>query len=263
MEHVDVLVIGAGISGIGAGYHLQDQAPDRSFLILEGRPDLGGTWALFKYPGVRSDSDMHTLGFEFKPWTAEKAIADGPSILAYLRETVQECDLARRIRFNHRIAGAQWCSKESRWHVTGSRTDTGDDVEITSSYLYMCAGYYSYKGGYEPDFPGRDRFSGPIVHPQQWPENLDYAAKQVVVIGSGATAITIVPAIASETAHTTMLQRSPTYMGVGPSVDRTAIRLRKFLPDRLAYRLTRWKNIRRTDLIYRRSRSHPAKVKEV
>lgn len=263
MEHVDVLVIGAGISGIGAGYHLQDQAPDRSFLILEGRPDLGGTWDLFKYPGVRSDSDMHTLGFEFKPWTAEKAIADGPSILAYLRETVQECDLARRIRFNHRIAGAQWCSKESRWHVTGSRTDTGDDVEITSSYLYMCAGYYSYKGGYEPDFPGRDRFSGPIVHPQQWPEDLDYAAKQVVVIGSGATAITIVPAIASETAHTTMLQRSPTYMGVGPSVDRTAIRLRKFLPDRLAYRLTRWKNIRRTDLIYRRSRSHPAKVKEV
>ncbi|MDG1411424.1 MAG: NAD(P)/FAD-dependent oxidoreductase [Acidimicrobiales bacterium] len=263
MEHVDVLVIGAGISGIGAGYHLQDRAPDHSFLIFEGRPDLGGTWDLFKYPGVRSDSDMHTLGFEFKPWTAEKAIADGPSILAYLRETVQEYDLARRIRFNHHITGANWRSEESRWHISGQRTDTGDDIEITASYLYMCAGYYSYKEGYVPDFLGRDRFSGAIIHPQQWPEGLDYAGKRVIVIGSGATAVTIVPAIASASAHTTMLQRSPTYMAVGPSVDQTALRLRRFLPDRLAYRLTRWKNIQRSALIYRRSRSHPAKVKKL
>ncbi|MDG2219329.1 MAG: NAD(P)/FAD-dependent oxidoreductase [Acidimicrobiales bacterium] len=263
MEHVDVLVIGAGISGIGAGYHLQDRAPDHSFLIFEGRPDLGGTWDLFKYPGVRSDSDMHTLGFEFKPWTAEKAIADGPSILAYLRETVQEYDLARRIRFNHHITGANWRSEESRWHISGQRTDTGDDIEITASYLYMCAGYYSYKEGYVPDFLGRDRFSGAIIHPQQWPEGLNYAGKRVIVIGSGATAVTIVPAIASASAHTTMLQRSPTYMAVGPSVDQTALRLRRFLPDRLAYRLTRWKNIQRSALIYRRSRSHPAKVKKL
>ena len=263
MEHVDVLVIGAGISGIGAGYHLQDQAPDRSFLILEGRSDLGGTWDLFRYPGVRSDSDMHTLGFEFKPWTDEKAIADGPSILAYLRETVQEYDLARRIRFNHHITRANWRSENSRWHISGYRTDAGDDIEITASYLYMCAGYYSYKEGYVPDFPGRDRFSGAIIHPQQWPEQLNYADKRVIVIGSGATAVTIVPAIASASAHTTMLQRSPTYMAVGPSIDQTARRLRRFLPGRLAYRLTRWKNIQRSALIYRRSISDPDKVKKL
>jgi cation diffusion facilitator CzcD-associated flavoprotein CzcO len=261
VEHVDVLVVGAGISGIDAAYHLQTMCPDRTFTILEGRDDLGGTWDLFRYPGVRSDSDMHTLGFGFKPWTADKAIADGPSILEYLHETVREYGIDRHIRFGHRVTRAEWSSDTATWTVSATRTATGDEVTISCGYLFMCSGYYSYRGGYTPDLPGRERFTGPVVHPQYWPEDLDVDGKRVVVIGSGATAMTLVPALAELGAQVTMLQRSPTYVVAWPDVDKLANLSRKFLPEKAAYALTRWKNIGIQQLIYRRTRTAPEKVK--
>ncbi len=260
--HTDVLIIGAGISGIGAGYYMQTECPDRSYTILEGRSDLGGTWDLFRYPGIRSDSDMYTLGYSFKPWKAEKAIADGPSILSYVRETAQENGIDKRIRFNRRAERAEWSTELSRWTVTAMNTATGSTEVRTCSFLFMCSGYYSYKGGHEPDFPGADSFAGQIVHPQKWPESLDYADKNVVVIGSGATAVTLVPAMAPEAKHVTMLQRSPSYMAVRPSVDPIAQRIRKFLPERVAHAAIRTKNVRFTDGIYRQTRSNPDMVKE-
>jgi len=261
VEHFDVLVVGAGISGIGAGYHLQTLCPDRSFVILEGRDDLGGTWDLFRYPGVRSDSDMHTLGYSFKPWMAAKSIADGPSILQYLRDTVQEFGLDRHIRYGHRVMRAEWSSGPSHWTVTGQRTDTGAEVTFTAGYLFMCSGYYSYKGGYTPEFAGLDTFRGRIVHPQAWPDDLDYAGKKVVVIGSGATAMTLIPAMADTAGHVTMLQRSPTYVVAAPDKDVVANALRKVLPEKVAYSLTRRKNVAFQQMIYRRTRTQPAKVK--
>jgi len=261
-EHFDVIVVGAGISGIGAGYHLQTLCPDRRYLILEGRADIGGTWDLFRYPGVRSDSDMHTLGYSFKPWKADKSIADGPSIMEYLRETVAEYGIDRHIRFQHLVRTAEWSTADARWTVTVQRADTGDTVVFTCGYLFMCSGYYSYKGGFTPEFPGRDRFQGQIVHPQEWPDDLDYAGKRVVVIGSGATAMTLVPAMARTAAHVTMLQRSPTYVASGPDVDKVNHLLRKVLPDRTAYAVTRAKNVRMQQLIYRRTRTKPEKVKQ-
>ena len=261
-EHVDVIVVGAGISGIGAAYHLQTTSPDRSFILLEGRPDIGGTWDLFRYPGVRSDSDMHTLGYSFKPWKHEKSIADGPSILAYLRETVSEFDIERHIRFNHHADRAEWSSDEARWTVTATRTDVGETVTYTCSYLFMCSGYYSYKGGYTPEFPGRERFQGQIVHPQAWPDDLDYADRRVVVIGSGATAMTLVPAMAADAAHVTMLQRSPTYVVSRPDHDPIANGLRKVLPEKLAYAITRKKNIALGEMFYKQTRTKPEKVKQ-
>jgi cation diffusion facilitator CzcD-associated flavoprotein CzcO len=260
-DDVDVLVVGAGISGIGAGYHLQVNCPDRTYLILEGRDDLGGTWDLFRYPGVRSDSDMHTLGYRFKPWTADKAIADGPSILAYLQETAREYGIDQHIRFGHHVTRADWCTDDARWRVEAVRKDTGETVVITANFLFMCSGYYSYKEGYTPDFPGRDRFQGTIVHPQEWPEDLDYAGKRVVVIGSGATAMTLVPAMAPDVEHITMLQRSPTYVVSRPDVDGVANRLRTVLPDKAAYAVTRAKNIAFQQWIYRQTRTNPDRVK--
>ncbi len=259
MEHFDVLVVGAGISGIDAAYHLQTMCPDRSFVILEGREDIGGTWDLFRYPGVRSDSDMHTLGFGFKPWTGAKAIADGPSIMDYLRETVEEYDIERHIRFGHLVSRAEWSSADARWTVEARHGD--EPVTFTCGYLFMCAGYYSYRGGYDPEFPGRERFQGRIVHPQEWPEDLDYAGKRVVVIGSGATAVTLIPAMANDAAHITMLQRSPTYMVSRPSRDVIADGMRKVLPEKLAYDLTRKKNSALQEWMYRRIRANPAKAK--
>ncbi len=264
VPHVDVLVIGAGLSGIGAAYHLQTESPNRTYLILEGRADIGGTWDLFRYPGVRSDSDMHTLGFEFKPWTAEKSIADGPSIMAYLRETVAEYGIDRHIRFGHLVRSATWSSATATWIV---QVDLSDDVgggtaTYTCNYLSMCSGYYSYKEGYTPEFAGRDRFRGQIVHPQAWPEDLDYAGKRVVVIGSGATAVTLVPALASTAAHVTMLQRSPTYVAAGPDVDVVANTLRKVLPDGVAYAITRKKNTVLQQAVYKRIRKNPDKAKD-
>jgi len=256
----DVVVVGAGISGIGAGVHLREKSPDRSFVILEGRPDIGGTWDLFKYPGIRSDSDMHTLGYEFKPWKADKSIADGPSIMEYLRETVDEHDLRRHMRFDERVVRAEWSTPTATWTVHTQRTD-GTHGVFECNYLFMCAGYYSYKSGYLPEFPGREKFRGTIVHPQEWPTDLDYANKRVVVIGSGATAVTIVPAMADTAAHVTMLQRSPTYMVSRPDRDATANFLRKILPEKAAYNITRAKNTWRQQLVYKRTRTNPDQIK--
>ena len=258
--HVDVIVVGAGISGIGAGYHLQTMCPDRTFIILEGRDDIGGTWDLFRYPGVRSDSDMHTLGYRFKPWTASQAIADGPSIMSYLRETVAENGLDRHIRFGHQVARAEWSTQDATWTVDATRTD-GTPVTLTCNYLFMCSGYYSYREGYTPEFAGRKRFGGTIVHPQHWPDDLDFNGKRVVVIGSGATAMTLVPAMADTAGHVTMLQRSPTYVVSRPEEDVIANTLRKFLPEPLAYRITRRKNVALQQFFYGRTRTQPDKVK--
>ena len=264
-EHFDVLVVGAGISGIGAGYHLQKHCPTLTYAILEGRADIGGTWDLFRYPGVRSDSDMHTLGYSFKPWTATKSIADGPSILNYLRETISEHGIDRHIRLNHQVTMAQWDSATSRWtvtaHVSIPDTNTTETTTYTTNYLFMCSGYYRYSSGYTPDFAGLEQFQGTVVHPQAWPADLDYTDKRVVVIGSGATAMTLVPAMANRASHVTMLQRSPTYVVSRPDTDKLANRLRRLLPDKLAYRITRWRNVSMQQLVYRRTRTHPEAVK--
>jgi monooxygenase len=260
-EYVDVVVVGAGISGIGAAYHLQELCPDRTFTVLEMRDDIGGTWDLFRYPGVRSDSDMHTLGFSFKPWIDDKAIADGPSIMRYLRETVREFGIDRHIRFGHHVVAAAWSSDDARWTLTVRRAATDDTVELTCNYLYMCSGYYSYKGGYPAEIPGIERFGGQVVHPQFWPDDLDHRGKRVVVIGSGATAMTIVPAMARDVAHITMLQRTPTYVVAAPDRDVIANTLRKVLPDRVAYAITRRKNQAFQQYVYGKTRTSPDKVK--
>jgi cation diffusion facilitator CzcD-associated flavoprotein CzcO len=262
-EHVDVVVVGAGLSGIGAGYHLQTMSPDRSYVILEGRDGLGGTWDLFKYPGVRSDSDMHTLGFSFKPWTEAKSIADGPSILQYLKQTVAQFGIDKNIRYGQLVTQAQWSTDDAQWTVTSTNKATGTSSTITCSFLFMCSGYYSYKKGHTPEFAGRERFNGTVVHPQEWPTDLDYAGKRVVVIGSGATAVTIVPSMADKAAHVTMLQRSPTYMVSRPDHDVMANRMRKVLPPKMAYNLTRFKNTWRQQLVYNKTRTDPDKVKQL
>lgn len=261
-EHFDVVVVGAGISGIGAGYFLQRDCPDRSYVILEGRERLGGTWDLFRYPGIRSDSDMYTLGYSFKPWTEAKAIADGPSILRYLDETAREHGIDRHIRHQHRVVAASWSTPDARWTVTVERGAERERVEFTCNFLFMCSGYYNYEAGYLPHFEGREDFAGTIVHPQHWPEGLDYAGKRVVVIGSGATAVTLVPEMAKMAAHVTMLQRSPTYIVSRPSEDGIANLLRRRLPGGIAYRLTRMKNIAIGQFFYRIARKKPEKTKE-
>ena len=260
-RQVDVLIVGAGISGIGAAYHVKTLCPTRTFAVIEGRDQLGGTWDLFRYPGVRSDSDMHTLGYRFKPWTSRKAIADGPSILAYLRETVEEFDLARHITYGLHVERADWSSAEGRWTVT-ARQGNGEHVKYSCTYLFMCTGYYRYSKGFEAEIPGLANFAGTVVHPQFWPENLDYAGKRVVVIGSGATAMTIVPSMAGTAAHVTMLQRSPTYVVARPDVDSFAELLRKFLPAKVAYRLVRFKNTTMQQFFYKRMRAYPQQAKE-
>lgn len=262
-QHFDVVVVGAGISGIGAAYHLQEFCPDRTFTILEGRERLGGTWDLFRYPGVRSDSDMHTLGYSFKPWKDKKTIADGPAILDYLNETVDEYDIRRKIRFNHLVTDAKWSTDDATWTVSTTRADDGSTQTYTCNFLFMCSGYYSYKGGYEPEFPGSERFGGEVVHPQKWPEDLDYAGKKVVIIGSGATAVTLVPAMADTAEHVTMLQRSPTYVVTRPSQDKLANNLRKVLPEKLAYEITRRRNVWRGEMVYKKTRTEPDKVKDL
>lgn len=240
-QSFDVIIVGAGLSGIGAGVHLQKHCPDKSFVILEARGGIGGTWDLFRYPGIRSDSDMHTFGYNFKPWKEPKTLADGPSILAYVRETAEEYGLLPRIRFNHAVRRAAWSSAEALWKVE-AEVD-GQLVTFTARFLMMCSGYYRYDAGYTPDFPGMADFEGRLIHPQLWPEDLDYAGRRVVVIGSGATAVTLVPAMAARAGHVTMLQRSPTYIFSLPAVDLVAGWFRKFLPLWLAFAITRWKNI--------------------
>jgi monooxygenase len=264
-EHLDVLIVGAGLSGIGAAWHLQQRCPGKRYAILEARGDLGGTWDLFRYPGIRSDSDMHTLGYRFKPWTASKSITDGPSILEYVRETARESGIEEKIRFGHRVVAAEWSSAEARWTVEAERTaggaGDGERVRLTCDFLWTCSGYYRYDEGYTPEFEGVDRFQGPVIHPQHWPEDLDYSGKRVVVIGSGATAVTLVPAMAEKAAHVTMLQRSPTYIASLPAQDRLAAWLRRRLPERAAYAIVRWKNVLIQTAFYQLSRRRPEMIK--
>ncbi len=240
---VDVLIVGAGLSGIGAAYHLKTKCPDRSFHVLEARDNIGGTWDLFKYPGIRSDSDMYTLGYSFKPWISDNAIADGPAILSYIRETATENDLLEHIQFNAKVVTANWDSNEAKWTIGILNTKTQQLEYHQSSFLYMCCGYYDYDQGYLPDFKQVDQFKGPFFHPQLWPSDLNYDGKKIVVIGSGATAVTLVPELAKKASHVTMLQRSPTYILSAPQKDTIANTLRKILPLKLAYFLSRWKNI--------------------
>ena len=260
-EHFDVLIVGAGISGIAAGYHLQTNCPDRTYAILERRDKIGGTWDLFRYPGVRSDSDMYTLGFSFRPWTNPQAIVDGPSILSYLNETAAEYGIDKKIRFGHGVKRVSWSTAEARWTVEAERADTAETCRFTCNFLFMCSGYYNYDEGYTPEFVGTDEFQGPIVHPQKWTKDIDYANKRVVVVGSGATAVTLVPEMAKTAAHVTMLQRSPTYIVSVPSEDGFANRLRRFLPNKLAYSVTRWKNILIGAYFFWFCRRHPRRAK--
>jgi len=258
--HKDIIVVGAGISGIAAGYNLQKSCPNKSFAILEGRSSLGGTWDLFKYPGIRSDSDMHTLGFRFKPWIHKKSIADGPAILNYLNETVDEYDLRKKIFFNQKVVASNWNSRESVWEL--SIDSNGQKIDLTCNFLFLCGGYYSYDKPYMPKFPNQDEFKGRFIHPQFWDETMDYKDKKVVVIGSGATAVTLVPAIAEKAAHVTMLQRSPSYVVSAPGEDSWNKALNKIFPSRLTYFLIRWKNILRTSLGFYLSRKYPAMIKK-
>jgi cation diffusion facilitator CzcD-associated flavoprotein CzcO len=264
MSHFDVVIVGAGLSGIGAACHLQENCPGKSYAILEGREAIGGTWDLYRYPGVRSDSDMHTLGYRFKPWRAEKAIADGPSILAYVNETADENAIQEHIRFNCRLDGASWSSADARWTLSTKATKAEASTEsITCNFLLMCSGYFSYEEAYRPTFEGEEEFEGQMFHPQFWPDDLDYKGKRVVVIGSGATAMTVVPAMAADVEHITMLQRSPTYVVSRPAIDVIANGLRRFLPDRIAYAITRFKNVTLQNWMYKKTRTHPEKVKKV
>ncbi len=256
-EHRDVLIVGAGLSGIGAACHLVRDCPDRSYAILEARDEIGGTWDLFRYPGIRSDSDMYTLGYAFAPWQDSRTLADGPSILRYIRETATRHGVTGRIRHGHRVTGASWSTEEGRWMVTVQRTATGEPLTLTCSFLLMCTGYYRYDRGHTPAFAGTERFPGPIVHPQQWPEDLDCSGRRVVVIGSGATAITLAPALAQTGARVTMLQRSPTYLLSIPSRDGLADAARRRLPPMLAYRAIRAKNVALMTLSYQLCRRRP------
>ena len=263
VEHTDVVIVGAGLSGIGAAYHLTEKCPDQQFLILESRNAIGGTWDLFRYPGIRSDSDMHTLGYSFKPWKSAKAIADGPSILRYVKETAAENHIDEKIRYSHKLTAANWDSDSSRWTLTVAQTDTGNSVQISCNFLYMCAGYYNYNQPHEPELPQLDNFKGTVVHPQFWPKDLDYENKKVVVIGSGATAVTLVPSMADKAAKVTMLQRSPTYIISRPSEDWFANGMRALLPHKLAYAITRFRNTRFQEWIYKRTRRNPARIKKI
>jgi len=261
-EYFDVVIVGAGLSGIGAAWHLQDKCPDRSYLILEERESMGGTWDLFRYPGIRSDSDMYTLGYNFKPWKEGKAIADGPSILKYIRETAAEAGIDRRIRFQNKMTSAKWSSEDAAWTVEVRNSASDETVTIRCSFLMMCAGYYNYSQGYLPEFKGYDDFKGEIVHPQHWPEELDYRDKKVVIIGSGATAVTLLPEMAKEAGHVVMLQRSPTYMGSAPDTDWLARLLQSLLPEKAAYAVVRWKNIQYQRWIYWQSKKAPKFVRK-
>jgi cation diffusion facilitator CzcD-associated flavoprotein CzcO len=265
-EHFDVLIIGAGLSGVSAGYHLQARCPDKSYAILEGRGAIGGTWDLFRYPGIRSDTDMFTFGYSFKPWAEPEAIADGSRILNYIRETAAENGIDKRIRFGHRVKRASWSTPDARWAVEVERIageGTTETVHFTCAFLFSCAGYYRYEDGYKPEFSGTADFAGRIIHPQKWPDNLDYAGKRVIVIGSGATAVTLVPAMAKTADHVIMLQRSPSYVISRPAQDTFANKLQRSLSPRLAYQLIRWRNLLFTTYVFRLGRSKPALVKKL
>ncbi|MFT4568685.1 MAG: monooxygenase [Saprospiraceae bacterium] len=262
-NHFDVLIIGAGISGISAAYYLQTDSPNKNYKILEGRGRLGGTWDLFKYPGIRSDSDMYTLGFAFKPWIDPKAIADGPSILRYLDETVAEFGIDQHIEYNCSVTSASWDSRTSLW--TLEVIDGVKDIimQYTCNFISMCAGYYNYDKGYTPDFPNMDKYQGVLIHPQIWPQDIDYTDKNVVVIGSGATAVTLIPELAKKATHVTMLQRSPTYIASGPDEDKIANWMNRWLPSKLAYSISRWRKILFQRFSYAIARKYPKTMKRL
>jgi monooxygenase len=260
-EHVDVLIVGAGLSGVGAACHLRASCPGKTFAVLEARDGIGGTWDLFRYPGIRSDSDMFTLGYSFRPWKDDRSIADGSSILTYIRDTARDRGVDRHIRFGHRVVRAEWSSADARWTVDAERTDTGETLQLTCGFLFACTGYYRYDEGFTPELEGVERFAGTVVHPQHWPEDLDYAGRRVVVIGSGATAVTLVPAMSRTAAHVTMLQRSPSYVLSLPARDPIAHVLRRVLPPRLAYPIVRWKNVLVTMAFFQLCRRAPRLVR--
>lgn len=260
-EHLDVLVVGAGISGIGAGYHLQTHCPGKTYAILERRENIGGTWDLFRYPGIRSDSDMYTLGFSFKPWTDPKSIADGPSILNYLNETADEYGIREKIRHGFHVKSASWSTADAQWTVFAEHVASGQPYQFTCNFLFMCAGYYDYDQGYTPDFPGIENYRGRVVHPQKWTDDIEWSDRRVVVIGSGATAMTVVPEMAKTARHVTMLQRSPTYVVSAPSEDVMANTLRRYLPDWLVYRLVRTRNVLGTAFVFWFCRKYPERAK--
>src|SRR5687767_10222017 len=257
VEHVDVVIVGAGLSGIGGACHLKRECPQKSFVILEGRETMGGTWDLFRYPGVRSDSDMYTLGYRFRPWREAKAMAGAPAILNYIRDTAAEYGVDKTIRYNHRVQSASWSSDHARWTVKVETCHDKTVVQFTCNFLYLCTGYYDYESGYTPEWPGVARFRGRIVHPQKWPKELDYAGKRIVVIGSGATAVTLVPAMAERAAHVTMLQRSPSYIVNLPSEDPIAKLVMRVMPVRAAYTFLRWKNALLTQASFHLSHRAP------
>ena len=257
IESIDVLIIGAGLSGIGGACHLRRSSPDRSFMILESREASGGTWDLFRYPGIRSDSDMYTFGYGFKPWSDKSSIADGHKILSYIREAAAEYDVEQHIRYQHKVVSASWSSTQSRWLVTAERGDTGEQATISCQFIFSCSGYYDYDQGYTPEFAGIDSFKGQVIHAQHWPEQLDYQGKRVVVIGSGATAVTLVPAMSQDTASLVMLQRTPTYIASVPKEQPLAETLRKWLPDSWVFRLIRWKQVLFQIYLYQLSRRNP------
>lgn len=258
-EHFDTIIIGAGLSGIGAACHLRRECPDRSFVVLEARERMGGTWDLFRYPGIRSDSDMHTLGYDFKPWTDGKAIADGPAILEYIKETAAEFGIEDHIRYDRKVTAMDWQSSEARWYLTLQSKD-GQVSEVSANFIISAAGYYNYDEGHTPHFEGREDFKGDIIHPQHWPEDYDVSGKRIVVIGSGATAVTLVPTLAQTAKHVTMLQRSPTWIASRPDTDKFADILRKILPEKTAYKVTRAKNIAYTRYVYNTAQKKPKKM---
>ncbi len=261
LDHVDVLIVGAGISGIGAAYHLQKQSPKKTFLIIEARDSIGGTWDLFQYPGIRSDSDMYTFGYAFRPWVSEKSIAEGASIVEYLTETVEEYGIDRKIRFRRRAVHASWSSQDALWTVDIRNEDTGEIVRMTCQFLFMCTGYYNYAEGYMPEFPGAERFKGQLIHAQKWTPDIAYEGKRIVVIGSGATAVTLVPALAQKAEHVTMLQRSPSYVVARPQESPLVKFIRTTLPERMAFAIIRWIYILFSVYFFNRSRKNPDGVK--
>ncbi len=260
-ERFDVVIVGTGLSGVGAACHLRRACPDKSFAILEGRGAIGGTWDLFRYPGIRSDSDMFTFGYAFEPWTANKALADGPSIREYVQRTARKHGVDAHVRFGHKVTRLSWSSGDAAWTIEVTRSD-GTTTRILAGFVWMCTGYYRYDAGHTPEFPGRERFRGRVVHPQLWPEDLDYTGQRVVVIGSGATAVTLVPAMTDRAEHVTMLQRSPSYVMSLPAVDGLAVKLRRVLPEGMAYALARWKNVALSSFFYQLARRRPEGTKK-
>ena len=262
MQHFDIIIIGAGLSGIDAACHFSMNCPDKSYAIFEGRSNIGGTWDLFKYPGIRSDSDMHTFSYNFKPWTVNKTIADADSIMQYLKETVEEYDITDKINFNHFMTEISWSSKNNQWTVQGTNKKTDQEVKATCNFLMLCTGYYDYEKGYTPDFKGLENYKGQFIHPQKWTPDIVYENKEVIIIGSGATAVTLIPTMAEKTKHITMLQRSPSYILSRPLHDPFAKIVHKVLPAKAAHSLARWKNILLSMYLFRVSRKKPEAVKK-